>query len=173
MAKVAIGFWIAAQFLCKGDWRKAEWRHQRGHVRRTRTRVKKKSPAEAGVSSSQFGVIFKTAGDRGGPGSRPASPCPVGRDPGARGSKQSKIVQLHLLATVIWRKGWDSNPRGSVNPLAVFKTAALNHSATLPSHCPCYVILSTTRWTNRRLLPFCYRLPFARSCSAAEIMAST
>src|SRR4029077_5804495 len=32
----------------------------------------------------------------------------------------------------IWRKGWDSNPRGSVNPLAVFKTAALNHSATLP-----------------------------------------
>jgi hypothetical protein len=32
-----------------------------------------------------------------------------------------------------WRKGWDSNPRGSVNPLAVFKTAALNHSATLPN----------------------------------------
>ena len=32
-----------------------------------------------------------------------------------------------------WRKGWDSNPRGSVNPLAVFKTAALNRSATLPS----------------------------------------
>src|ERR1700704_905915 len=31
-----------------------------------------------------------------------------------------------------WRKGWDSNPRGSVNPLAVFKTAALSHSATLP-----------------------------------------
>src|SRR3974377_2253577 len=32
-----------------------------------------------------------------------------------------------------WRKGWDSNPRGSVNPLAVFKTAALNRSAALPS----------------------------------------
>ena len=32
-----------------------------------------------------------------------------------------------------WRKGWDSNPRGSVNPLAVFKTAALSHSATLPN----------------------------------------
>src|SRR3974390_1376147 len=31
-----------------------------------------------------------------------------------------------------WRKGWDSNPRGSANPLAVFKTAALNRSATLP-----------------------------------------
>src|SRR6266849_4147969 len=38
----------------------------------------------------------------------------------------------HELET--WRKGWDSNPRGSVNPLAVFKTAALNHSATLPEH---------------------------------------
>src|SRR5262245_37461944 len=34
--------------------------------------------------------------------------------------------------TLRWRKGWDSNPRGSVNPLAVFKTAALNRSATLP-----------------------------------------
>jgi site-specific DNA recombinase len=32
-----------------------------------------------------------------------------------------------------WRKGWDSNPRGASRPLAVFKTAALNHSATLPS----------------------------------------
>jgi hypothetical protein len=32
-----------------------------------------------------------------------------------------------------WRKGWDSNPRGSVNSLAVFKTAAFNRSATLPS----------------------------------------
>src|ERR1700682_2646101 len=37
------------------------------------------------------------------------------------------------LIPASWRKGWDSNPRGSVNPLAVFKTAALNHSATLPS----------------------------------------
>jgi hypothetical protein len=35
----------------------------------------------------------------------------------------------------MWRKGWDSNPRGSVNPLAVFKTAALNRSATLPNQC--------------------------------------
>jgi hypothetical protein len=33
-----------------------------------------------------------------------------------------------------WRKGWDSNPRGSVNPLPVFKTGALNHSATLPGY---------------------------------------
>ena len=32
-----------------------------------------------------------------------------------------------------WRNGWDSNPRGSANPLAVFKTAAFNHSATLPN----------------------------------------
>jgi hypothetical protein len=35
--------------------------------------------------------------------------------------------------TWFWRKGWDSNPRGTLRPLAVFKTAALNHSATLPS----------------------------------------
>jgi hypothetical protein len=34
---------------------------------------------------------------------------------------------------VFWRKGWDSNPRGNSRPLAVFKTAALNHSATLPT----------------------------------------
>jgi murein endopeptidase len=32
-----------------------------------------------------------------------------------------------------WRKGWDSNPRGSVTPLPVFKTGALNRSATLPT----------------------------------------
>jgi hypothetical protein len=38
-----------------------------------------------------------------------------------------------------WRKGWDSNPRGSVNPLPVFKTGALNHSATLPT--PAFVQL--------------------------------
>src|SRR5207344_2714195 len=30
-----------------------------------------------------------------------------------------------------WRRGWDSNPRG-FRP-AVFKTAAINHSATSPS----------------------------------------
>jgi hypothetical protein len=39
----------------------------------------------------------------------------------------------YWLAVLVWRKGWDSNPRGSANPLAVFKTAALNHSATLPT----------------------------------------
>src|SRR3954468_2851186 len=98
MAKVAIGFCIAGSVPVKRRLAQAEWRQQRGHVHRTRARVKKKSPAEAGVSSSQFGVIFKTAGDRGGPGSRPASPCPVGRNPGARGSKQSKIVRFYLLA---------------------------------------------------------------------------
>jgi hypothetical protein len=32
-----------------------------------------------------------------------------------------------------WRKGRDSNPRGPSRALAVFKTAALNHSATLPA----------------------------------------
>src|SRR4029079_5841838 len=38
-----------------------------------------------------------------------------------------------------WRKGWDSTPRGSVNPLPVFKTGALNHSATL-HWCPASVM---------------------------------
>ena len=32
-------------------------------------------PRRGGASSSKFGVILKTAGDRGGPGSRLASPC--------------------------------------------------------------------------------------------------
>src|SRR6266536_1383023 len=38
-----------------------------------------------------------------------------------------------LLEISTWRKGWDSNPRGPLRALAVFKTAALNHSATLPA----------------------------------------
>jgi hypothetical protein len=33
----------------------------------------------------------------------------------------------------IWRKGWDSNPRDPAKGLPVFKTGALNRSATLPS----------------------------------------
>ncbi len=37
-----------------------------------------------------------------------------------------------LIYKSFWRKGWDSNPRGPLRALAVFKTAALNHSATLP-----------------------------------------
>ena len=37
-----------------------------------------------------------------------------------------------LIYKGFWRKGWDSNPRGPLRALAVFKTAALNHSATLP-----------------------------------------
>src|SRR5258708_1505682 len=55
-----------------------------------------------------------------------------------------------------WRKGWDSNPRGSANPLAVFKTAALNHSATLPSLYD--QILRPLHRKNKTaiLLPNCY-----------------
>ena len=36
-------------------------------------------------------------------------------------------------SVLTWRKGWDSNPRESFRPLPVFKTGALNRSATLPS----------------------------------------
>jgi hypothetical protein len=45
----------------------------------------------------------------------------------------STTIARTRLGSLSWRKGWDSNPRGSANPLAVFKTAALNHSATLPN----------------------------------------
>jgi hypothetical protein len=71
-----------------------------------------------------------------------------------------------------WRKGWDSNPRGSVNPLAVFKTAALNRSATLPIAMFSITYFCRLRW-RLRLLPCCYRAPLVRSFSAAEIIAST
>jgi len=67
--------------------------------------VKKKSPAEAGVSSSQFGVIFKTGigGDRVAVQLRLALLDAI-RAPGVQ--KQSKIAQLYLLATPsLWRKG--------------------------------------------------------------------
>src|SRR5262249_30578550 len=50
------------------------------------------------------------------------------------GSSEGKADVGRLQQGLKERKGWDSNPRGSVNPLAVFKTAALNHSATLPSN---------------------------------------
>ena len=50
----------------------------------------------------------------------------------AEREKTSFYARLPPSAALKWRKGWDSNPRGSVNPLAVFKTAALNRSATLP-----------------------------------------
>ena len=42
------------------------------------------------------------------------------------------MLKNPLKYLALWRKGWDSNPRGTLRPLAVFKTAALNHSATLP-----------------------------------------
>src|SRR5262249_49539725 len=46
--------------------------------------------------------------------------------------RPQKFLKKYNNYNYLWRKGRDSNPRGSVNPLAVFKTAALNHSATLP-----------------------------------------
>ena len=48
----------------------------------------KRNPAKAGIKFVHFGGILQTAGDRGGSGSRLASPCPVRRAPGARGSKR-------------------------------------------------------------------------------------
>src|SRR3954469_18065734 len=51
-------------------------------------RSEKRNPAKAGIKFVHFGGILQTAGDRGGSGSRLASPCPVRRAPGARGSKR-------------------------------------------------------------------------------------
>jgi hypothetical protein len=56
---------------------------------------------------------------------------------------------------LIWRKGWDSNPRGPLRALAVFKTAALNHSATLPSVEITSIPPDVAR-TSRGLPPLCY-----------------
>jgi hypothetical protein len=35
-----------------------------------------------------------------------------------------------------WRRGWDSNPRSRLLRIAVFETAAFNHSATSPFYIP-------------------------------------
>jgi hypothetical protein len=35
--------------------------------------------------------------------------------------------QLSLKSLHVRRRAWDSNPRGRVNALAVFKTAAIGH----------------------------------------------
>ena len=83
----------------------------------------------------------------------------------------SEIAEKRNHFSKIWRKGWDSNPRGSVNPLAVFKTAALNHSATLPTVTTCKLV---SRGKNCAAVPFaavCFA--FRRCCSASEMSAST
>ena len=65
-------------------------------------RGKQKPPARCGRFLFGRGVIGRQAGGSGGMG--------------------------HCQ----WRRGWDSNPRGPGRVLAVFKTAALSHSATPP-----------------------------------------
>jgi hypothetical protein len=64
--------------------------------------------------------------------SRSGSSCARPPNRGTYGPKSTVFRRMANDRESFWRKGWDSNPRGSVNPLAVFKTAALNHSATLP-----------------------------------------
>jgi hypothetical protein len=66
------------------------------------------------------------------------------------------IPPFQGLATRGWRKGWDSNPRGSVNPLPVFKTGALNHSATLPIFWTDSALESVAFAENSCLLPICH-----------------
>src|SRR5262249_10295703 len=57
-------------------------------------------------------------------------------------------------------------------PLAVFKTAALNHSATLP-HFEITTFFCSRRRTDLKLLPNCYPFGFRRWCNALEINPST
>ena len=44
------------------------------------------------------------------------------------------------------RKGGDSNPRTTLPPSTVFKTAAFNRSATLPGHSQCYAQVGAARF---------------------------
>jgi hypothetical protein len=63
-------------------------RARRTASRRRAPGSEKRNPAKAGIKFVHFGGILQTAGDRGGSGSRLASPCPVRRTPGARGSNR-------------------------------------------------------------------------------------
>jgi hypothetical protein len=106
MAKVAIGFCIAGSVpvqrrLVQG--RVAPPVTFAGRVQGVKTRASVKRPAEAGVSSSQFGAIFKTPGigaDRVAVQLRLALLDAI-QVPGFKTKQNSIIIPL---ATVIWRK---------------------------------------------------------------------
>jgi len=87
------------------------------------------------------------------------------RDGGSRGVSCGEPSKL-LKTLDTWRKGWDSNPRGSVNPLAVFKTAALNRSATLP--CQEDQTLSDIRTADTLATGAPLGLTWAKSPSASQ-----
>ncbi len=73
-----------------------------------------------------------------------------------------KLIQ-HFLESLgctkkgLWRRGWDSNPRGVSRPLPVFKTGAFNRSATLP------LLMLTKCFIARRR--FAYLQPFCNPCN--------
>ena len=64
-------------------------------------------------------------------------------------------------------EGVGFEPTRERNPLLVFKTSALNHSAILPSHCLHSVIFKAAVARNRRLLPFGSRRRFWRPLAPA------
>jgi hypothetical protein len=77
----------------------------------------KRNPAKAGIKFVHFGGILQTAGDRGGSGSRLASPCPVRRALEARGSKRDINCNL---------------PTGAANVTDCPSTKCCESSGTVP-----------------------------------------
>ena len=56
----------------------------------------------------------------------------AGFEPAAHWSQTSCATKLRYTPIqIIWRRGWDSNPR-SLSESLVFKTSSLNHSDTSP-----------------------------------------
>jgi hypothetical protein len=74
-------------------------------------------------------------------------------------------------------EGVGFEPTREQNPLPVFKTGALNHSATLPNYCT-YLnffrfLQAMTGVIKRRFLPFFYRIfPAIAAFNAASSLAT-
>ena len=108
----------------------------------------KKNPAKAGIKFVHFGGILQTAGDRGGSGSRLASPCPVRRAPGARGSKRDincnlptgvatlRIVHQQSGARVRARCPRRSNCRSHQEPAWLNAMRDVAHRRAVSNTCP-------------------------------------
>jgi hypothetical protein len=108
----------------------------------------KRNPAKAGIKFVHFGGILQTAGDRGGSGSRLASPCPVRRAPGARGSNRDincnlptgvatlRIVHQQSGARVRARCPGRSNCRSHQEPAWLNAMRDVAHRRALSNTCP-------------------------------------
>ena len=125
MAKVAIGFCIAGSVPVHRRLAQSRVAPPARSRSRDACQVEKEKPRRGGGKFVPVRRNFQDSRGSGGPGSRPASPCPLGRDPGARGSKQSKIVQLYLLATVYLAEGVGFEPTRERKPPGGFQDRCL------------------------------------------------